>query len=129
MAYKTGARMTAEHKAVLIDPYKEEVTDVTYNGDYKQIYEHIKVDCFALVRLADDDDVFVDDEGLLKLEPSTKFFALPDYPQPLAGYGLVLGNDNEGESISAHHDAAFYRERVKFMTMRQFAAISAIDFG
>jgi hypothetical protein len=116
-------------KAVLIDPYKEEVTDVTYNGDYKQIYEHIKVDCFALVRLSDDDDVFVDDEGLLKLKPSTKFFALPDYPQPLAGYGLILGNDNEGESISAHHDAAFYRERVKFMTMRQFAAISAIDFG
>lgn len=121
--------MTAEHKAVLINPYKEEVTDVIYNGNYKQIYDYIKVDCFTLVRLADDDDVFVDDEGLLKLEPSTKFFALPDYPQPLAGYGLILGNDSEGASVSAHHDAEFYRERVKFMTMQQFTAFSVVHFG
>jgi hypothetical protein len=120
--------MTTEHNAVLIDPYKEEVTDVTYNGDYKQIYDHIRVDCFTLVRLADDDDVFVDDEGLLKLDSSTKFFALPDYPQPLAGYGLILGNDSEGESISAHHDAAFYRERVKFMDIQQFAALGVATF-
>lgn len=115
--------MTTEFKAVLIDPYKQEVTDVTYNGDYKQIYEHIKVDCFALVRLSDNDDVFVDDEGLLKLNPDTKFFLLPDYPQPLAGYGLILGTDDEGESISAHHDAAFYRSRVKFVGMREVAAL------
>lgn len=101
--------------AVLIDPYKEEITDVDYNGDYKQIYEHIKADCFTLVRLLDNDDVFVDDEGLLKVTKDTKFFMLKDYPQPLAGYGLILGNDKEGESIAAHHTAEFYRPKVQFL--------------
>lgn len=112
--------MTNEFKAVLIDPYKEEVTDVTYNGDYRQIYEHIRADCFTLVRLTDD-DVFVDDEGLLKLKISTKFFCLPDYPQPLSGYGLILGSNSEGESVDATHDAAFYRQRVSFLNVVEAA--------
>ncbi len=102
-------------QAVLIDPYKEEVTTVEYNGDYKQIYEHIKADCFTLVRLRDNDDVFVDDEGLLKVTKDTKFFMLKDYPQPLAGYGLILGNDDEGESVDVHHTAEFYRPTVQFL--------------
>lgn len=101
-------------QAVLIDPYKEEVTNVEYNGDYKQIYEHIQADCFTLVRLRDRDDVFVDDEGLLKVTGATKFFMIEDYPQPLAGYGLILGNDGEGESVAAHHSVEFYRPKVQF---------------
>jgi hypothetical protein len=102
-------------QAVLIDPYKEEITNVEYNGDYKQIYEHIKADCFTLVRLHDNDDVFVDDEGLLRVTKDTKFFMFNEYPQPLAGYGLILGNDEEGESIAAHHTAEFYRPKVQFL--------------
>ena len=102
-------------QAVLIDPYKEEVTTVEYNGDYKQIYEHIKADCFTLVRLLDNDDVFVDDEGLLKVDANTKFFRIKDYPQPLVGYGLILGNNEEGDSIAAHHTAEFYRPKVQFL--------------
>ena len=102
-------------QAVLIDPYEEEVTTVDYNGDYKQIYKHIKADCFTLVRLLDNDDVFVDDEGLLKVDANTKFFRIKDYPQPLVGYGLILGNNEEGDSIAAHHTAEFYRPKVQFL--------------
>lgn len=105
-------------KAVLVDPFAETVTDVEYNGDYKQIYEHIQADLFALVRLKDGDDVFVDDEGLLKLTEDSRFFILPDYPQPLAGRGLILGNDPiSGESTDCNHDAAYYRDRVFFADM------------
>jgi hypothetical protein len=103
-------------KAVLIDPLAETVTDVEYNGDYKQIYKHIQAELFTVVRLKDDDDVFVDDEGLLHLTKDSRFFVLPDYPQPLVGRGLVLGNDPEsGESTDCHHDAAYYRDRVVFV--------------
>jgi hypothetical protein len=106
-------------KAVLIDPYAEEVRDVIYNGNYKQIHEHILADCFDVVRLSGYDDVYVDDEGLLKITPETKFFMLPDYPNPLAGRGLILGNDmattGEGESIDCHYDAAYYMRKVQFL--------------
>lgn len=104
-------------KAVLVDPYKEEVTDVEYDAsDYKNIYPLIHCDCFTLVKLADEDDLFVDDEGLLKITPETKFFMLKDYPQPLAGYGLIVGGDEDtGESVDVHHDAAFYRPQFRFL--------------
>ena len=105
-------------RAVLIDPYKEEVTEVDYNGDYKTIYPLIHCDTFTVVRLADDDDVLVDDEGLLKLNKDTRFFMLNDYPQPLAGYGLVTGiNHDDGETVAAHHDADYYRRKTRFLDM------------
>lgn len=103
-------------KAVLIDPYKEEVTDVEYDGNYKSIYPLIHCDCFTTVSLGDD-DVFVDDEGLLKLTPGSKFFSVPTYPKPLAGYGLIIGCDDEGESIDAKHNAAYYRPKIHFLDM------------
>lgn len=114
-------------QAILIDPYKEELRAVEYNGDYKQIYEHIKADCFTLVRLANDDDVFVDDEGLLKVTPETKFFMLRDYPQPLAGYGLILGNDEEGESVDVHHTVEFYRPQVQFLDAQMVGVFGYFD--
>lgn len=106
-------------KAVLIDPYKEEITDVEYdNSSYKNIYPLIQCEIFTIVKLADEDDVFVDDEGLLKVNNETKFFMLKDYPQPLAGYGLIVGADEEtGESVSVHHDAAYYRSKIQFLDL------------
>ena len=110
--------MSEKIKAVLIDPYKEEITDVEYSGDYKQIYKLIQADCFTAVSLGDNDDVFVDDEGLMKVGVFTKFFLIGGYPQPLAGYGLILGlNPDDGESVEAHHDAAYYAPKIKFLNV------------
>jgi hypothetical protein len=86
------------HTAYLIDPAECAIKQVTYNGDYKQISEHLGCDYFDCVRLANDDSIFVDDEGLLK--DGQHYFAHADYPSPLAGRGLVLGTNAEGESIS-----------------------------
>lgn len=105
-------------RAVLVDPYKKEITDVEYNGDYKTIYPLIHCDIFTIVRLEDGDDVLVDDEGLLKLTRDTKFFMINTYEQPLAGYGLITGvNEEDGETVSAHHDAEYYRRKIRFLDM------------
>ena len=103
-------------RAVLIDPYAEKIEDIEYDGHYKSIYPLIHCGVFTTVSLGDD-DVFVDDEGLLKLTPQSKFFSIPTYPKPLAGYGLIVGCNEDGETISAAHNANYYRPKIHFLDM------------
>ena len=84
-------------KAFLIDPEKKKVSIVDYDGDYTNIQKMIEAKYFTTVRInSDHDTVFVDDEGLYTDKAS---FMLKSYPTPLKGKGLVLGVDDEGDSI------------------------------
>lgn len=92
-------------KAILIDPFEKTVTEIEHDADnYRAIYsklshETMPVSCFTVVRINDQDDtIFIDDEGLLK--PCSHFFVYEGYPQPLAGKGLILGTNEEGDSIA-----------------------------
>ena len=91
-------------KAYLIDPFAKTVSEVQYNGDYKTIYnlissDNIKVDTFTCVEINDQSDtIYVDDEGLNKNLNQQAFFMFNG--TPLAGKGLVLGTDEEGDSQS-----------------------------
>jgi len=88
-------------RAFLIDPFRQEVTEINYSGDFKQIYDLIDAEIFDVARLnAKGDGIFVDDEGLYAEDQ--RFFLHKSYPQPLAGKGLVLGCDVEtGDTASA----------------------------
>lgn len=106
-------------KAVLIDAKSRTVSDVEYSGNWRDISPMLGCDCFTVVRnLPDGDDVYVDDEGLLKLTPESVFFTIPWYPTPLAGSGLIMSCDSQGESAPAVHDAEFYRKHVGFTGMK-----------
>lgn len=84
-------------KAFLIDPAKETITEVDYDGTLKHMYKLIGCDCVCTVTLNDKHDtIFLDDEGLYNAD---HFFRYDTYPNPLAGKGLVLGTDPHGESI------------------------------
>ncbi len=86
-------------KAYLIDPAAKAVTEVDYDGDYKSIYKLIGADLFDTVRINRENDViFVDDEGLLK--PQAHFWRYGHLGHDLCGKGLVLGTDDDGDSIS-----------------------------
>jgi hypothetical protein len=86
-------------KALLIDPFMETVQEIDYSGDWKDIRTLLNCDIFTTVYFDDmsTDSVFVDDEGLYV--ENQRFFKLGGYPQPLAGYGLVLGCNEEGDSV------------------------------
>ena len=107
-------------KAILIDPFACEVREVDLTGEFEQLYkllshETMKVDTFTTVNLGNpgNDAIFVDDEGLLK--PCERFFMWNGYPQPLAGKGLILGADDEGETISPYITVAEVRHSVTFI--------------
>jgi hypothetical protein len=100
--------------AILINATERTVTEVQWNGDYKQIYELIGVDCFDVARINNKGDgIFVDDEGLYKDEQV--FFQYEDYPSPLAGNGLVLGCDYQGESVKPHVTLEEVRAKTRFV--------------
>ena len=84
------------HPYLLIDPFEKTITPVYYDGDFHSIYNLIDCSCFDVVRCGKY-DLFVDDEGLFKDDQS--FFLVFDYPQPLAGKALVVGCDEEGNTI------------------------------
>lgn len=108
-------------RAILIDPFEKTVTEVEHNGNYRHIYELIShetmpVETYTAVGLNDERDaVFVDDEGLLKDDPPcTHFFLWKGYGQPLAGKGLILGCNDEGDSVEPTITLAQARAMVTF---------------
>lgn len=107
--------------AYLIDPFARTITTVEYSGDYKQIYDLIGADCFDLARInREGDAIFVDDEGLIR-DTEQAFFLHADYPNPLAGKGLVLGSDSEGESVAPHTTLDELKQKVSFGVPVPFA--------
>lgn len=82
-------------RAYLIDTPNKQIVEVDYDGDYKSIYPLIKADLFTVVRLNEHGDtLFVDDEGLINGNPHG-WMVFEGYPQPLRGYGLVIGSNVE----------------------------------
>ena len=102
-------------RAYLINPFAREVTEVDYDGDFNQIYGFLGgVRCFTCVTINQEGDgVFIDDEGLFNGD--NEFFSVAGYPEPLAGFGLVLGCDPEGESCAPSLTLETLRDRVKFL--------------
>jgi len=98
-------------KAILIDPFDQCVSEVDFNGDYKEIHNLLNCTAFDCVRLDETNDMFVDDEGLLK-NPNRYF---KYRKQVLAGMGLILAHDNEGESVGTTLSSAEVFENVEFL--------------
>ena len=103
-------------KAILIDPFDQSVSEVDYNGDYKEIYNLTDCNTFDVVSLDDTNDIYVDDEGLLK--NPTRYFRIYSYTTnqlvTLAGKGLILGHNDEGETIATTLNANEYAGTVSF---------------
>lgn len=104
-------------RGILIDPENKTITEVQHDADnYKDIYKLIDADCFDAVHLAKGDAIFVDDNGLYR-EPQ-HFFKWEGYHQPLAGKGLILGSDSEGETRSAKVSLATAKNLVSWVNVR-----------
>lgn len=87
-------------KAIMIDPFTQTIEEVEYSGNYKDLYDLLGCHLFTTVYLDDMnlDTLYVDDEGLYV--ENQMFFKIAGFPQPLAGRGILLGTDDEGDSIS-----------------------------
>lgn len=93
-------------KTIVINPQDHSITEAEYNGDFHEInrllsFEDQEIDCFDIVRIDDSETIFVDDEGLINSNGARHgfFYVKGKYPVMLAGKGVILATDEEGESI------------------------------
>ena len=106
--------MSKSFNTFLIDPHNETITEVMYNGDYKEVYGHIDCDCFDVVTVnKQGDGLYVDDEGLFK--SGQAFFKHADYPTPLAGKAFVLGCDKHGETVAPAMTLQDLQDKIAFV--------------
>ncbi len=106
-------------RAILIDPYKREITEVDISGDFMEIYKFlsndmVKVSTFTTGMTWDNRDIlYVDDEGLFK--NGSPFFDIGRADgQPLAGMGIIMGGNSAGESVSVKASLKEIQELVRW---------------
>lgn len=91
-------------RAILIDPFKREVTEVNTDSSLDDIYNLIKCDTITVVPWDEDHALFLDDEGLLLAEENQAYWRMIGSDQPFAGRGLIIGDeygDNREATLSA----------------------------
>jgi len=115
--------MSKSIRGVLIDPHSKtiSVVSVAHSAAYKGICDLIDAPLICKVNLGgpNRETLFLDDEGLFK--DWQEFFALGEYPYPLAGKGLILGTDDEGESVSSQFDIRLLAPAVRWLSAQEAA--------
>ena len=104
-------------RAILINPDLKTVSEVDEPVlDLPTLYRLIGCTTIQLVRVADVEHfIVVDEEGLLAHEPKA-MFTVRGYAQPLAGIGVIVGDEDEvtGKLTAATLDVERVREAVSF---------------
>jgi hypothetical protein len=113
-------------RGILIDPYTKTLsyTDIELNdhgGCLKGLYKAINCDLVELVRLSKDLDLWVDEEGLLKIDEDTKYFHTEGMSNPIAGRGVLLGNKRTKEGIDATDCPYTIDDVLSKITFREFS--------
>ena len=85
-------------KSILIDVIKQEVKEVEHDDTLKSIYNLVDCGTFDVVRIDVVNSIYVDDEGLFVEDQLYFSYEGATDTVSLAGNGLVLGVDEEGET-------------------------------
>lgn len=111
-------------RGILIDPVAETIVEVwLLDGELETIYFVIDASPIDVRSVDDHNDLWIDDEALLRTPAPTKFAQWGDYPHPIAGKQLVLGNDGEGECRSTQLTIDQVTSAMRF-TKREFRGIT-----
>ena len=102
-------------KAIKIDAVNKTVTEVLIDRGIEPIYTALGCQCFTTVRAFESSDViYCDDEGLFN-DPQ-HFFTIGNYPEPIAGNGLILGTTYSGGSQDCEIDLESVKNDIIFLS-------------
>ena len=99
-------------RVILINPFDETVKEAVYGGDFREIYDLIECRTFTVQMIDEDNDLYLDDEGLLVQGPQRYF----DYKGlgTFAGKGLIMAHDDEGDSKATTLDLMEVSSMIEF---------------
>ncbi len=80
-------------RAILIDPFKREVTEIDIDPSLDNLYTMLEVEMITVIRWDEEHALILDDEGLLKPKEEMEYWRIAGADQPFAGRGLILGDD------------------------------------
>ena len=103
-------------KAILINVKTQEIKEVEHDGTLKSIYKHIDCRTFDVVNIDGTNSIYVDDEGLFVENQLYFEYSGSERVIQLAGNGLILGVDDEGEAISPTINIEEVRAKVRFIS-------------
>ena len=98
-------------KAIVINPFDETIEEAIYLGHYKEIYSFLECRTFDCVYLDNREVLYIDDEGLLVNE--TRYFTINN--RVLAGKGLILGSDKDGETADVGLTLQMVKDMVEWL--------------
>lgn len=102
-------------KAIKIDVANKKVSQVNI-GNYKEIYGQIGNGCNLFccpVQWENNDVLYADDEALLKDELEGCFM-MPDFNYPIVGNAIILGTNEEGESVDVKTKISELQQKIMF---------------
>lgn len=102
-------------KAILINVKDQSITEVEHNNTLSNIYELLDCRTFDVVRIDETDSIYIDDEGLYVEDQLFFEFGGDAQSVRLAGNGLILGVDDEGNSISPEITLEEVKGKVGFL--------------
>ena len=102
-------------KAILIDVKNQEIKEVEHDNTLQNIYDLIDCRTFDLIMIDTVNNIFVDDEGLLRQNQLYFEYSGSNGIFQLAGNGLILGVDDEGNSISPTLTIEDVKGKVSFL--------------
>lgn len=108
-------------RAIFINVTKREISEVVLDDTIilKELQRYVGGYIERALELPNGDDLFVDEEGLLK---SPEYFFMHEAGhQPFAGNGIIVGHDKEGETIAARSTLVDVIGKVDFMLAKRGA--------
>jgi len=99
-------------RVILVNPFDETVKEAVYGGDFREIYDLIGCRTFTVQMIDEDNDLFLDDEGLL-VEGFQRYFEYKGLGT-FAGKGLIMAHDDEGDSKATTLDLMEVSSMIEF---------------
>lgn len=108
-------------KAIFIDAKNKKVSDIEISDEntLQQWYKIIGCDLVEIATYINGkgDSLLVDEEGLFKVEGADyPYFTYEGAHQPFAGNGLIVGEDEDGNSTSPTVTAKDVAGKIVFLT-------------
>lgn len=105
-------------KAIKINVETKKLEYITLGDDYKEIYGAIGNGCDTFcvpISFENEDSMFADDESLLRENDIKGGFIMDDWHSPIVGNAIILGTDDEGNSVDCQTKIEDIESQITFI--------------